>query len=133
MNGKLVQKTQKATDIPDCYMDQCPQDFLEHMDGRVALVKQLRRKLDDLYDDLGGEAQVSQKEKILCKRLVHLERWIERQEAVLMEGGTVHENTYLNAVNVLSSLCGRLGLKRRTKVVGTLAELLSQSREKVDE
>jgi hypothetical protein len=94
------------------------------MDGRGRTVRTLRQRLGSLISDLGGAPQLSYQEKSLCKRLIHLERLIERKESTLAHGGNIVESDYLNAINTLSGLCSKIGMKRRAKPVGTLAQLL---------
>ena len=122
MAGKQGAKSEKAVEIPARF----DMNFLEAMDGRGHAVKTLRQRLGALMSDLGGGPELSYQEQSLCKRFVHLERLIERKESSFMHNGTPVEIDYLNAINTLSGLCTKLGMKRRAKVVGTLAELLSR-------
>lgn len=94
------------------------EDFLESMDGRGRTVRTLRQRLGALVSDLGGAPHLSYQEKSLCKRLIHLERLIERKESTLAHGGNIEETNYLSAINTLSGLCGKLGLKRRARQIG---------------
>ena len=77
--------------------------------------------------DLGGEAELSYQELSLLKRCVHLERLLERKESALADGATIDENVYFSGITTLSSLFSKLGLRRRAKIVGTLAERYARS------
>ena len=121
MSGKPGQKSDKATEIAERFGE----DFLETMDGRGRTVRTLRQRLGALVSDLGGGPHLSYQEKSLCKRFIHLERLIERKESTLAHGGNVTESDYLNAINTLSGLCSKIGMKRRAKPVGTLSQLLN--------
>jgi hypothetical protein len=122
MAGKQGAKSEKATEVAARF----DEDFMAQMDGRVRVARTLRDRLRALTGDLGGLKDLSYQEQSLCKRAVHLERLIEKKELTLAHGGTVDENCYYSAITTLSSLFSKVGLKRRPKVVGTLAEVLSQ-------
>jgi len=113
MGGKNSGTGTKPTDISKRFRA----DFLENMDGRVAAVKTLQERLSALVADLGGFESLSYQEKTLCKRVVHLERLLEKQESMLVHGGTIDVHAYLAAVNGLAGLLSKLGLKRRAKPV----------------
>lgn len=97
---------------------------MESMDGRVRVARELRDRLHALASDLGGLASLSYQEQSLCKRLVHLERLVELKELKLAQGGRLDENLYFNAINSLSGLLTKIGLKRRVKVL-SLADYLN--------
>jgi len=50
---------------------------------------------------------------------------IEKKESTLAHGETVDVNAYLAALNTLSSLLGKLGLRRRAKQVPSLSDYVS--------
>jgi hypothetical protein len=125
MGGKQGAKSDKATEIAERYHE----DFMSQLDGRVRVARTLRDRLRALTNDLGGVGGLSYQELSLCKRAVYLERLIEKKELSLAHNGTIDQNLYFSAINSLSALFNRLGLKRRPKLlngVNTLAELLSQ-------
>ena len=106
-------KVEKPTDVEARYQE----DFLLHLDGRVRVAKSLRERLGALVSDLGGHDSLSYQERSLCKRIVHLERVIEKYECTLAHGGTVDMHLYLSAINVLSGLYSKVGMKRRAKTL----------------
>lgn len=120
MAGKQGQQSGKATEVGTPYRA----TFLEELDGRARVARTLRDRLRALTGDLGGLNSLSYQEQSLCKRAVHLERLIEKKEATLAHGGTLDESGYFAAVTTLSSLFSKVGLKRRAKIIGTLAERL---------
>ncbi len=122
MSGKPGQKGAKPTEIAARYNE----SFIGELDGRVRVARTLRDRLRALTNDLGGTSALSYQELSLCKRAVHLERLIEKRESTLAHGGTLDENSYYSALTTLSSLFSKVGYKRRPKIVGTLAEVLSQ-------
>jgi len=121
MSGKPGQQGTKATEVPARY----DEDFLDAMDGRFEVARTLRHRLGQLTADLGGLAGLSYQERSLCRRIVHLERHVEKKELSLAHGGTLDENSYFAAINGLSGLFSKIGLKRRAKQLPTLGEYLS--------
>src|SRR5262245_37918708 len=122
MSGKPGQKSEKATEIAEHY----DVDFLESMDGRVRTVRTLRQRLGQLTADLAGFDSLSYMERSLCRRIIHLERLLERREMTLSHGGSIDDQAYFSGITTLSSLYTKLGLKRRAKVIGTSAEQLTR-------
>jgi hypothetical protein len=121
VGGKNSGTGTKPTDISKRFRA----DFLENLDGRVAAVKTLHERLSALVSDLGGFENLSYQEKTLCKRVVHLERLIEKKESTLVNGGTVDVHEYLAAVNSLAGLLTKIGLRRRAKQVPSLSDYVS--------
>lgn len=114
-------KSALPTDIPARY----DESFLEEMDARSEVYKMMSQRLRSLVISLGGSDGLSYQERSLCKRAIHLERLIEKRELTLALNGTIDEPGYFNAINVLSGLYSKLGLKRRVKMV-SLRDVLSQ-------
>jgi hypothetical protein len=76
--------------------------------------------------DLGGLTNLSYQELSLCKRITHLERLLERQESLLAHGGSVDLNCYYSAINTLSGLFSKIGMKRRARKIQRLEEYLKK-------
>jgi hypothetical protein len=125
MAGKRGRYSAKATDVANRYHGA----VLDELDGRVRLARTLRERMRALTNDLGGINDLSYQEVSLCKRCVHLERLLEKKEATLAHGGTCDESTYLNAINALSGLYSKLGLRRRARVLPTLREYVTAQRQ----
>jgi hypothetical protein len=113
MAEKQKRPATKPNEVPARYHT----GFLEAMDGRVEAVRTLRQRLSQLMTDLGGERDLSYQEKSLCRRIVHLERLIERREMSMAHGGTVDESVHLASINSLCALFGKIGMKRRAKTI----------------
>lgn len=113
MSGKQGALSVKAVEIPNCYEE----NFMMEMDGRTAVARELRDRLHALSADLGGWSSLSYQERSLCRRLIHLERLVEQKELKLAQGGRLDENLYFNAINSLSGLLSKIGLKRRVKIL----------------
>jgi hypothetical protein len=113
MSGKRGQLGTKPIEVGSRYDAR----FLEDLDRRSMVAKQLKERLRLLMTDLGGWRDLSYQEQSLCKRAVHLERLIEIKELALASGRTIDENKYTNAICALSGLLSKLGLKKRVTVL----------------
>ena len=107
-----------STELPDRYAP----DVFSTLDGRCQLAKIVRARLAALMADLGGAEALSYLEQSLAYRLIWLEAKIEFFETALATGDDVPLSEYLSAVNVLSGLCKRLGLKRRARPIASLQD-----------
>jgi hypothetical protein len=106
-------KSSLPTDIPAKYSE----GFLEEMDGRTEISRNLRHRLNALVSDLGGFDGLSYQERSLCKRVIHLERQVERFENTLVQGGSVDYTQYFSMINTLSGLFSKIGTKRRIRPI----------------
>lgn len=121
MAGRKGQKSQKPAEIPAKFSE----NFLEGLDQRCRVAKELKARLDELMQDLGGEGALSYQQKSLCKRAVFLEATIESREAAIAKGETVDLGPLVQAVNSLIGAFRILGLHRRSKEIN-LHEYLRQ-------
>src|SRR5215472_2092246 len=120
MAGKLGQKSEKPSEVSKRYRE----NFLDAMDGRAEVTRTLHERLSALIADLGGLDNLSYQERSLCKRIIHLERLIEKDELTLAHNGPIDRYAHFAALNSLSSLFGKLGLKRRARNI-SLKDYLS--------
>ncbi|WHZ25321.1 MAG: hypothetical protein OJF51_000116 [Nitrospira sp.] len=120
MGGKNSGIGTKPTDISKRYRA----DFIQKMDGRVTAVKALHERFNALASDLGGLESLSFQEQSLCKRIVFLERHIERMELIVAKGGTVEVHAYIASINALAGLLSKIGLRRRAKKIPPLHEYI---------
>lgn len=119
MSGHPGQRGTKPMEVETHY----DAKFMEDLDGRSLVARELRQRLRALTADLGGLSSLSYQEQSLAKRAVHLERLIETKELTLAQGRRVDENKYVNCICAFSGLLSKLGLKRRVKVLA-LADYL---------
>jgi hypothetical protein len=114
MAKKQKGKAPKATDLPARYDAAFSKG---KMDGRGRVAKSLHERGGAFISDLGGLASLSSQELSLVKRILHLERMIEKRELSMAHGGPIDENAHIAGLNCLSGLFSKLGLKRRVKQI----------------
>jgi hypothetical protein len=100
--------------------------FLEHLDGRTVTARILRERLDNLQNDLGGEAHLSYQQRSLCRRAIWLETVIETSEAQAATGEAVDIGKQVQALNSLIGLYRALGLERKARDVPDLQAYLAR-------
>jgi len=89
--------------------------FLDNLDGRLGIARELRQRFAELTGDLGGSANLSYAQRSLCERALFLEFWLARQEAALANGKAFDVGKWTQACNSLQGLFAKLGLKRAPK------------------
>jgi len=113
MGGKNSGKGTKPREVARRFRP----SFLSDLDGRYPVVRGLKYRYACYTSDLGGTATLSAMEQTIVKRIVHLEHLVEQKESALLSGGTLDVHEYLSAVNTLSGLLSKIGLKRRAKSI----------------
>lgn len=106
-------KSDLPTDLPERYA----KNFLDAMDKRGRVPKLLDGITNALYSDLGGKENVSVMQQMICEKIAYLKLMTGKTELTLAQGGSIDEAAYLNAVNCLSGLLSKIGLKRRAKSI----------------
>ena len=122
MSGKPGQKGTKPRDVASRFRE----TFLTDLDGRYPVVRGLKHQYACYTSDLGGIQNLSHMERTLVKRIVHLVYLVEQKESALIGGKPLDVNEYFTAVNCLSGLLSKLGLKRRAKQLPSLQNYLSE-------
>ena len=120
MGGKNSGKGTKPREVARRFRP----SFLSDLDGRYPVVRGLKYRYACYTSDLGGTATLSAMEQTIVKRIVHLEHLVEQKESALLSGGTLDVHEYLSAVNTLSGLLSKIGLKRRAKQIPSLTDYL---------
>jgi hypothetical protein len=96
---------------------------LGECDSRLAVVKELKRRLNRLESDAGVDC--SQKE-MLAGRAIFMVSFLESTEVSAMEGKHVDWDEYVKVLNCLTSVLGKLGVERQiTKAAATLEEYIN--------
>jgi hypothetical protein len=91
--------------------------WLDGLDGRLGIARELRGRFEALTGDLGGSANLSYAQRSLCERALFLEFWLARQEAALANGKPFDVGKWTQACNSLQGIFAKLGLKRPPKDV----------------
>lgn len=112
----------KSGELPERYSE----DWLAKLDGRTAIARVIRDRLEDLQADLGGRDQLSYQQRSLTKRAIWMECIIEQQEIALSRGEDVDQGKLTQAVNSLIGILKTLGLQRQARDVPSLAEYLAK-------
>ena len=64
-------------------------------------------------------------QQMLCEKIAYLKLMTAKTELTMARGERIDEDVYLNAINCLSGLLSKIGLKRRAKTL-SLKDYLSQ-------
>ena len=100
--------------------------WLDGLDGRLGLARELRQRFETLTNDLGGSDSLSYAQRSLCERALWLEYWLATQEKDLANGGEFDIGKWVQAVNSLQGIFAKLGLKRMPKDVPSLQDWIKQ-------
>ncbi|MFT3784339.1 MAG: hypothetical protein QM790_20205 [Nibricoccus sp.] len=99
--------------------------FWSDADGRVALVKEIKRRVDTLQDHAGAD---SYQKKLLCQRAAFIAIQLETLERAAAEGSGIDVGVYSQLNNTLLGLLKALGLEKQAKAVGGLKTYLEGKR-----
>ena len=98
--------------------------FLDNLDGRLGIARELRGRFEALTNDLGGSDNLSYAQRSLCERALFLEFWLARSEATLANGGKFEVGPWVQATNSLQGIFAKLGLKRVAREVPSVTEYI---------
>jgi hypothetical protein len=120
---RQLEDTQLSDTAPP---DRFQQGWLDRLDGRYALARDLRARFQALTDDLGGAANLSYAERALAEHALWLDHWLHEQERALAEGRMKDFDVgrWTQGLNALSGVLTKLGLKRVPKDVPDLSQWL---------
>lgn len=112
----------KQLEIPKQYSA----GWLDSLDGRYGLARELRQRFTEICSDLGGEAELSYMQRSLIERALWLEYWLTRQERELMQDAKFDVSRWIQAANSLQGIYSRLGLQRQARDTPDLQTYLKQ-------
>lgn len=98
--------------------------WLDRLDSRHNLTRELRERFDEVCTDLGGRDSLSYMQRSLIERALWLEHWLANQERELAKGQDLDVSRWIQAANSLQGIYSRLGLERRAKDAPSLHEYL---------
>lgn len=101
--------------------------FIEDADSRLACVKELRRRLNNLKQDTNSD---SFQKDCLCSRVVFIQAQLESMEKRCLEKGEIDFGSYIQAINCLVGLLKSLGLERHKKSVESLESYIASKKVK---
>lgn len=97
--------------------------FWDEADGRSAVVKEIKRRVDELREHAGAD---SAQKRMLCERAVFIGLQLETMERTATEQGKLDLGVYTQASNALLGLLKALGLDRKVKSVHDLKSYLKE-------
>lgn len=100
--------------------------WLDRLDARHNLTRELRERFDEICADLGGRDALSYMQRSLVERALWLEHWLANQERELSKGGEFDVSRWIQAANSLQGIYSRLGLERKAKQAPDLPTYLRQ-------
>ena len=99
--------------------------LLDDADNRLAIVRSIKKKVELLMHDAGGNE--STQRAMLIKHAVFLHVLLETQETELAETGKLDLGSFVQAINSLVGLLRMLGLEKRLKAAnGDLSTYLAR-------
>ena len=99
--------------------------WLDALDGRLSLARDLRQRFDEVCSDLGGADSLSYMQRSLVERGLWLEYWLATQESELSKGQDFDVGKWVQAANSLQGIYSKLGLARQARDVPSLQEYLA--------
>jgi hypothetical protein len=112
----------KADEIPQKYVP----GWLDQLDGRLSVAKDVRSRFEALTVDLGGLDTLSYQQRSLCERAVWLEFHLAAQERELAAGKEFNVGVWVQASNALLGLYRHLGLARVARKTEGLHEYMAR-------
>jgi len=102
-------------------------DFWELQDGRLAIVKMIRERYDDLKRDTQAD---SVQKDLLCRRATFLSLRLEALEISAMKTGKLNNIIYTKLVTSLVSVLRCLGFDRKAKKIKSLQDYVNMKTKK---
>ena len=121
MDTKNISNNGKTQDIPGKFTN----GWLDDLDGRLGLARELRERYQALTDDLGGADQLSYAQRSLSERALWLEFWLATQERELAAGAEFDVARWTQAANSLQGIFAKLGLNRVARDAITLQQFIA--------
>jgi hypothetical protein len=100
--------------------------WLDALDYRTAMAKEMRERFVALTNDLGGVDSLSYAQRSLCERALWLEFWLASQERSLAAGSEFDAGKWTQACNALQGIFTKLGLRRVPRDVPDLSQWLRE-------
>jgi len=121
----------KQNKLPERYS----KGFLDKLDGRVEIARQLKAGYLEVTNDLGGADTLSHMKRSLCERFVFLEAVLRGIELRMAEQGKENKaeagqllSRWIQGLNSLTGLARTLGLERRARKLDDLQGYIARKR-----
>ncbi|AEG31545.1 hypothetical protein [Thiomicrospira cyclica] len=100
------------------------ENWLEGLDGRTGVARDLKERYKELTDDLGGFKNLSYQQRALCSRALFIEYNLKKQEEDMALGKDFDPGVYAQSVNTLIGLFRMLGIERKKQEAITLNDFI---------
>ncbi len=110
----------KRAEVPQ----QCTPGWLDALDGRYGIARELRQRFAEVCADLGGADRLSYMQRSLVERGLWLEYWLAQQERELAKGAEFDVSRWIQAANSLQGVFSRIGLERKAPAAPDLQTYL---------
>ena len=112
----------KTRDMPERFES----GWLDLLDSRTALAREMRDRYQCFTDDLGGLDRLSYAQRSLVERALWLEFWIASLERKLAAGEDLNIGQWTQATNTLQGILAKLGLDRVAQDVPNLTTWIKE-------
>jgi len=120
MEANNPTETGKSNTVPERFRS----GWLDSLDGRLSLARDMRERFATVCNDLGGADRLSYMQRSLVERALWLEFWLSQQERELAKDAEFDVGKWVQAANSLQGIYSKLGLQRKAAEVPTLAEYI---------
>jgi hypothetical protein len=86
--------------------------LFQNADGRYSVVKELRRRLEELQEDCGAD---SMQKRLLCENAIFIGAQLETMRVQASKGKEINLGSYTMMANSLQGLLSKLGLDKKLK------------------
>ena len=123
-DGKTPETPNNRKEVPS----QFRRGWLDELDGRLGLARDIRGRFDEIAADLGGIEALSYARRSLIERALWIEYWLAQQERELADGRLegFDAGKYVQAVNGLQGVLAKVGLDRVARRVPSMSEFLQR-------
>lgn len=110
---------------PDCLPARFEPKCFEKADNRLAIIKEVRRRLERLKNETGAD---SYQKEMICEEAVFLALQLETMRTTALEGGEIDFGSYVQTTNCLQGLLSKLGLEKQARKVESLSSYVNNGK-----
>jgi hypothetical protein len=101
--------------------------FVEWLDQRSRVARELRQREQAITADLGGPDALTYAKRSLIRHALWIELILEERQAAWTEGAKVELGSLLQATNTLQGVWKTLGIERKARPVGDLKDYIREA------